>query len=120
MRLLLKHGADINLKETGTYFSPLTLAVVTHNVSIVKLLIENSAEVNSYQRPLEEWDWDGDMGNRKDITPIQHAVFGKQKEIVKLLLKAGAHPHGVGPINNYDNSCMTLNFSIMEYCIINI
>lgn len=84
---LLRNGGDPNEKQLG--ISVLMNACNVGNTSIVKLLLEKGAEVNSH-------DWDG-------MTPLMMAVAGRGHsdekgkedrclEIVKLLILAGANP----------------------------
>lgn len=83
---VLRNGGDPNEKQMG--ISVLMNACNVGNISIVKLLLEKGAGVNSH-------DWDG-------MTPLMMAVAGrghsdeKEKEdrcleIVKVLLDAGAN-----------------------------
>lgn len=61
-------------------YKPLCAAVLTENLEIVKLLVENGADVNEI--------WDND--NYPDIYAIDFAVGSNNLDIVKYLIEKGA------------------------------
>jgi len=76
IRLLVKHGADVNyaMKDSGQ--SALTSAITAGKPEIVELLISLKANVNQ-KTP------DGD-------TPLKMARNGDQEDVVQMLIAAGA------------------------------
>ena len=72
VKLLIKHGADINLKNINRH-SALTIAVIDNNLEIVKLLLENGADTNIIL--------DG------NITLIDFAKLNRNEEMIKLIKK---------------------------------
>ena len=91
----LKEGADINTQQPKyPYETPLTLATTLGHIDIVKLLLENGADVNKYD---------------KEYTPLLKAVAPRPEpfkpehiDIAKLLLENGAEVNAKNKIN-YDN-----------------
>jgi ankyrin repeat protein len=89
VQILLEYGADVNARA-GNGESPIFAAVTLNNLSLTKLLISQGADVNI---------------KNESSTPLKNAVFNcnnpnwdenkKQtaKEIVKVLLAAGANPY---------------------------
>ena len=79
---LLKHGFDVN-KKIKDGWTPLTLACFdAKDSNIVKLLIENGADVN--------------LINDNDESPLISTLFSRNsviEEIVDILLASGADPH---------------------------
>jgi len=73
---LLAHGSDVNeLDALGN--TPLSAAITTGQLEIVKLLLKQGADINEY-----------DFGGR---TPLFLAVQSGNHEIAKYLLEKGAH-----------------------------
>jgi len=62
-----------------TYLTPLSLAVKNRHEAVVKLLLSSSVEANL-----------GDGGHYPK-TPLLYAIIGGNKDIVRLLLDAGAN-----------------------------
>jgi ankyrin repeat protein len=79
--LLLKHGANPNIKETSQDWSALQCAAYYGNLSMVKLLLDNGADVNAV--------------GKYDQTPLHWSMraitWNNQKEIVELLIKRGVN-----------------------------
>ena len=76
--ILLKNGAkpSIDIIDTSQFYSCLHLAVLNKSNTIIKLLIDNGANIN--------------IKDSKSQTPLHHAVSQGSLEIVKLLIKSGA------------------------------
>lgn len=91
----LKEGADINTQQPKyPYATPLTLATALGHIDIVKLLLENGADVNKYD---------------KEYTPLLKAVAPRPEpfkpehiDIAKLLLENGAEVNAKNKLK-YDN-----------------
>lgn len=75
LKLLLKAGADFNMKDAYGD-TPIHLAISEGHVEIVKLLIDAGIDINLK-------DYDGS-------TPLHSAANKDKKDIIKLLLNAGA------------------------------
>ena len=112
--LLIEKGADVNaqkqIKRVSSFSStfpsnphykgqieygstPLMNAINRENIEIIKLLLENGAEVNTRRNNVRS------RGDKMYISPLFQAVFKKNLEIVKLLIKHEAnvsHPNGEG------------------------
>lgn len=116
----IEKGADVNFKRKdmkngfmqGNYF-PLLIAAKKNHLDIIKLLIENSAEVNAessngmhtaLSKASEFGHKDivnyllsngADVNPKVDsvgIIPLSMAILGKHTEVVKTLLIYGAYP----------------------------
>lgn len=74
--LLLKAGADVNLRNASTGLTTLSLALEGNDTAMVKLLLEHGADPNA---KLEDGD-----------TPLMQAARSSNADIVALLLKHGA------------------------------
>ena len=78
-KLLIKFGADPNIKESSQDWAPLQCASYYGNLQMVKLLIENGAEIN--------------VTGKYNQTPLHWSMraitWNNQKEIVKYLLQKG-------------------------------
>ena len=111
IKLLLKHGAPINAKGGLCEETPLLFAVKNkhHCGKIVKLLLNNGANVNDYDmyrktalhiavengdkkmiKLLLEHNADVNVKNCNGQTPLHLAVRGRSIEIAKMLLVNGA------------------------------
>jgi pimeloyl-ACP methyl ester carboxylesterase len=98
-------GADVNaldIRQSKSGRRPLNWAAFYGHTEIVKLLIDNSADINAH--------------NNSGYTAIHHAVENNQKETVILLIKAKAdisiaNNNGVKPI---DTALNQKNSSIVD------
>ena len=77
VRVLLKHGADVNTGINEWSFTPLMCAVEGGNPAVVRLLIARGAH-------LDDADGGGD-------TPLTLARINRRPEIVQMLKLAGAN-----------------------------
>ncbi|MGL5053955.1 MAG: ankyrin repeat domain-containing protein [Cetobacterium sp.] len=77
LKLKLEEGIDPN-DRSGEYRYPMHKAAISGDVSVVKLLLDYSADID-VQEPLQ--------GN----TPINLAVFNKNIEMVQFLKDSGAN-----------------------------
>jgi len=79
-KILIKKGADVNIKETGEY--PLTLSLKNHQYDIAKLLIQKGANVN--------------ISNYQGMSPLDIALLNDMDAdkapdfMVKLLIQKNA------------------------------
>ena len=90
VRLLLEHGANINLPASKNIRrTPLQLAAEDGSWSMVKCLLENGAEVNAAPAKRGGGRWGGG-------TALQLAAQGGYIGIAQLLLDAGADVHAAG------------------------
>ena len=81
VKLLIKHGANINSKDEADN-SPLHLAIYNGHGKLAKLLIESGAYIHSR--------------NYNDNLPIQMAAYAGLPEVIQQLIEAGS------PINAQD------------------
>ena len=85
IKLLLKHGADIEKKDKNDFhMTPLAHAVNSKKLPAVKLLVEAGANLNTIS------------GHPTKRSPLGHAIWLDNFEIVNYLLEKGANPE------NYD------------------
>ncbi|KAI4455455.1 ankyrin repeat-containing protein [Holotrichia oblita] len=108
LMMLLKHGADANLKCHG-HNTPLTAALEEENVDIVQILLENGAKVNYASKdglnPLDcairrecndlvsillDHQADVNMKSFENTTPLSSAIKTNNIEIMEMLLDKGA------------------------------
>ncbi len=78
-KILIKFGADPNIKETSQDWAPLPCASYYGNLRLVKLLIDSGAEINvtgKYDQTSLHWS-------------MRAITWNNQKEIVKYLLQNG-------------------------------
>jgi cytohesin len=102
VRVLLKHGVDINVKD-GKGQTPIDWAVKQGRIKVTELLLDKGAQLNNSL--LTQAAQNGDMNmvelllargadvNRKNFenrTPIEKAVFFNRAEVVKILVNKGA------------------------------
>jgi ankyrin repeat protein len=73
---LIEQGADVNAKNEGYGSTPLMLAAECNNVEIVKALLERGARINEK--------------NKKGMNAVTAASIKGHKEVVQVLLQAGA------------------------------
>ena len=76
-KVLLKHGADVEVKGHFGY-SPLHIAICVGNASLVKLLLEYGADANS--------------PSNAGIIPLIRTICRKDYGMSELLLQHGAKP----------------------------
>lgn len=86
MKSLIQAGVDIN--GYFAYGTPLSLAVRLGNLRMVKLLIENKADINRSFGPLKR-------------TPLYTAIMYGKYDILKYLLKKGADVNQVVSSKRY-------------------
>jgi uncharacterized protein len=92
VRLLIAHGADVNVADKAEYWTALHFAARDHNTEIVRQLLQAGAIVD----PIDAF------GN----TPLWRAVMEADSnlETIRELLQHGANPHrknskGIAPID---------------------
>ncbi len=99
-KYLIKNGADVNISSTNRDNPPLLNAIENGHIDIVKLLIENDANINIK----DSGDW----------TPLIMASFYGHLDIIEYLLENGAD------INSDDTTAIDIarereHFDIVEY-----
>lgn len=77
---LVSNGADVNQIYTEDGLTPLSLSIRANQFKITTLLVNHKANVNG----------EGDLGGDYVTIPLREALEQKDKETIKLLLKAGA------------------------------
>lgn len=92
VRKLLKKGVDANISLSSTHMTPLMVAIQDDRTDIIKILLENGANVNAK--------------NNNGATAFGIAVMMGNIEIVKLFLKAGAD------VNSYYAGMSSLQIAI--------
>lgn len=106
VRLLIEAGADLSAKTRRTDWTPLHLVIrvwpenfkdVSDRPTIVKLLIENGADVNAYNDRWRSANGDSTVGfsdppplRNDGGTPLELAISNGFDKIVKLLKENGA------------------------------
>lgn len=81
-RLLLKHGANVNIGDIWSQHTPLLWASANRSFEMVQLLVEAGADVNC-------------CSELKD-KPLYYAAQYGRKDVVSLLLKRGANVNAAG------------------------
>ena len=84
VQTLLNTGIDVNKKNEDGW-TPLHIAASKNHKTIVELLIENGAEINSLGETSSIFIWQG------GFTPLHYAAVNGHKEIVELLINKGAN-----------------------------
>lgn len=84
-RLLLENGIDVNFTSKGSK-PPLVVAVMKGNLEMVKLFLDNGAEVE--KREEDEASW-----NRTALLVASASSDQEASSIIKLLLEHGADPN---------------------------
>lgn len=101
VRVLLRHKADVNIKDTFYKATPLTWAVMRNHAAVVKLLVEAGAEgADSTLRTsaaagrieLVQAILDAKKLSEEALTQALAATPAKHAAVVELLTKAGAKP----------------------------
>ena len=76
VKLLLKEGENIDVKDTSNDMTPLHAATMFGYAEVAKILLDNDADI--------------DAKNEDGVTPLHYASFNGHTEIVKLLLERNA------------------------------
>jgi ankyrin repeat protein len=89
--ILVQAGAEINDEDNVLPSDeiPISIASIQGYTDIVKYLLKSGAEVNHSSGDPEYW------------TPLMCAVAGKNLDIVKMLVEAGANPNEVRDGGNF-------------------
>jgi uncharacterized protein len=89
MRLLLDHGADVNLASTSQGMTPLGSAISSYHIDAVKLLLERGARID-----IPGMDDHGRVRNGRlalgNLAPLMLAAPYGSPALIHLLLKAGS------------------------------
>jgi len=76
LKILIEAGAKVNTQSRGLAHTVLLVAAQNGYTESVRVLIDAGADVN--------------IPTSDGITPLNRAIVGKHKEVIELLLKAGA------------------------------
>ncbi|XP_070494282.1 NF-kappa-B inhibitor cactus [Chironomus tepperi] len=90
MKLLAKHGANINAREGRSGYSALHLAVETHSNDVIKFLCEDCESI------------DLDYENYGGFTAFQLSLLTNQEALANYLVKKGATAYYT-PESDYDD-----------------
>ena len=109
VKLLLEHGANVNVKDTFYGEVPIDWAISKDNVEIIKLLVDKGAQdkdrvlayaVQKGQIDLVKAVLDkGEMKPAALSSPLELAITANKTEIVELLKQAGAVPKPNFPVD---------------------
>lgn len=95
---LIGYGLDINAKANTMKVTPLHLAVLKNQTSIIKTLIKASADLH--------------MFDSIHATPLHIAAMNSNNQAIRLLLDAGANPN----VKEFSNSC---ELSPLHHAVVN-
>ncbi|CAG2212481.1 unnamed protein product [Mytilus edulis] len=141
INILLEYGADVNCYSESTGDTPLTIACTySDGGEIIKLLLEKGAD---WKKPnnigqtalilacmhgktqnvskLLDYRVDTDVTDKNCVSPLKAACHGLYREIVELLIKAGANID-IADLNGYTpliSACETQNLQLVELLIHN-
>lgn len=85
-KLLLDHGAEINVESDSNKDSPLTFACWKGHQKVVKLFLERNADI--------------EHRTKEGFSPLMFAALGGHTEVAELLLKHGAQVNTPSGSNN--------------------
>jgi len=84
-KLLLDHGATINIKSLATGGTPLHTAASAHQIDMARFLIQRKANIEIF--------------DKSGSTPLMVAVYQADEEMVQVLVDAGAAINTKSPVN---------------------
>ena len=88
IKMLVKHGADVNEPDNFFHRAPVWHAVDSRNLPALETLLQLGAKPDVFV-----WSIDTPNSNRERRTPITEAIFVRGQEFVELLLRYGADPN---------------------------
>ena len=80
IKLLIKHGADVNYEGNSNWTSPIYCCLNSENIELIELLLENGADVNM----------DSGYGYSPLIHFVKKSSIDNLLEIIKLLIRNGS------------------------------
>lgn len=80
IKLLLKHGANVNDDRNKIFFTPLHFAASKGHIEAIKYLVENGADIDAND-------------NEYEVTPLSSVIVNNNLDGVKILLELGADPN---------------------------
>jgi ankyrin repeat protein len=108
VRVLVKHGADVNAISTSEHNRPLHRAIEQGHADVVDVLLSSGADIEARATWLK-------------ITPLAKAAFEGRSSIVDLLIKRGAKVDrfaaaAIGRVGKAVNGADSNGLSTLHYC----
>ena len=103
VKVLIRERANLNIKEDILGNTPLMIAVLSNNLNIVNLLIDEKIKL--------------DIKNSHGLTALMLAILNSRNEIAKIIINAGAN---LDIQDNFGNTALDIaqtlgNKEIMKY-----
>src|SRR5262249_35897824 len=108
VKLLAKHGADVNAVSTGEHNRPLHRAIEQGHTDVIEVLLSSGADIEA-------------RGTWLKVTPLTKAAFEGRPSVVEMLIKHGASVDrfaaaAVGRVANAVNGVDSNGLTTLHYC----